>query len=385
MVTLVANSTLVFGMPWDTSMKWEFFAFQLFFLLGFAVRGHISSGHRKLRFNKATLFELEFILCLFFVMIVAANVYLGISTGFPIFSSNPSQAKVTYFTGGPGIVRRIDIGPYMFFCCGATLLAAIGHRRALAVTMIFIATLLVILGGGKGVLLPLIFDLAFVLSHKGIDLTAGFAKATRKYLLLILFLGTGIAVFITTKSEGGFAAGIQGFFVRLLYSGDVILYYFPKRDLVKGLIDPTIFGYLSRIFSEPLSMLRLMDYREPLGSVILGTGDNGFGPNPQYFIEADLYFGSLFGCVYSLLIGFGIASLRRLFFTKFTTSAVWFTVLFTMASYALALAVDSSLFVAVMFTVVIFLIPFWIIARLIRLAAQSKTGQTPEELRLALN
>jgi hypothetical protein len=369
LATLVADSALMLALPWAADLKWEFVGFTFFLWAGFALRGRLPAIHPKIVFSRETLFELEFVLLVLFIIIIAGNLYLGISTGFPLLSSNPSQAKVEDFTGGLGIIRRINMGPYDFFSCGCLLLAVIGYKRRLALSILCIATCFVILDGSKGVMLPIIFAVTFLLAHRGLGVSNALRMRVKKYAFLLLVLGTSIAVLIKARDTGSIYGGLLGFFQRLLLAGDVILYYFPRREVIMTFVDPNVWGYLHNLLGDPLGMLRIVEYKAALGSIILGS-DEGFGPNVQYFIQADLFFGIYFGILYCFIIGYMIASLRINFFKQATNSAVWLAFKLMLAASAFSFAIDAGLFVAPIITACILVLPLWLLARLIWIGAR---------------
>lgn len=368
LATLIADSVLMLGLPWAADLKWEFIGFTFFLWAGFALRGRLPATHPRVIFGRKALFELEFVLFALFILIVAANLYLGVSTGFPLISSHPSEAKVTDFTGGLGIIRRINMGPYDFFSGGCLLFAVIGHKRRLALSALVIATSFVVLDGSKGVMLPIIFAIAFLLAHRGLNNDEQLESRAKKYIFFLLVLGVSLAVLVKTRDTGSLYGGLLGFFQRLLLAGDVILYYFPRREVIMTLVDPNIWGYLHNVFGDFLGMVRVVPYQAALGSIILGS-DDGFGPNAQYFVQADLFFGPISGLLYCFIVGYFIASLRTNFFKRATGSAIWLAFKLMLAVSAFSFAVDAGLFVAPVITACVLTFVLWLLARIIWIAA----------------
>jgi hypothetical protein len=366
-ISLVANTAIMFSLPWDPELKWEYVAYTLALWIGFSLgsRYQSSTTYQTLHFSKSSLFDLQVVLVLLFMIIVAGNLYLGASTGFPMFSSNPSQSKVTSYAGGVGLVRRLNSGPYVFFCGGCVYLAAIRHKRRLAVTLLLISTGFIMLSGSKSALLVLVYTQAFVLAHPGLKMTPAFVARAKNYTSFTLLAGVAVALAVTVKDTGSVGEGVLGFFKRILLTGDVILYYFANRAHIMALTDQTLVGYLKYLFNDTLGMLRLGEYQEALGTIILG-GDSGFGPNAQYFVRADLFFGPVYGFLYSLGIGYFVGYLRKSFFCVSKTSPIMFTFRLAFAVSAFALAVESDMFVSEAAAIVVCVFPLWILARLIR-------------------
>lgn len=374
--TLIADSALMLSFPWAPDLKWEFVGFTFFLWAGFAIRGRMPKTHASVVFNREALFELEFVLLALFIVIVAGNIYLGTSTGFPLLSSHPSEAKVADFTGGLGIVRRFNMGPYDFFACGCLLLVMIGHKRYWALTGLSIATLFVVLDGSKSAMLPIIFSLAFLLAHRGLHHSDRFKRRVKRYMFILLALGLSVAILVKVRDTGSIGGGILGFFQRLLLAGDVILYYVPNREIIKALVRPDFLGFLQNLFGDFLGMLRILPYQSSLGSLILGS-DNGFGPNVQYFVQADLFFGPTLGMVYCFVVGYIIASLRTNFFRRTTRSAVWSTFKLMLAVSAFSLAIDAGMFAAPIVMALLLVLPLWAIARIVWISASRPISMPP--------
>jgi hypothetical protein len=377
-LSMVANSAIMFSLPWAPELKWEYVAYTFALWIGFSLssRFHSPKADQHLTFSESSLFDLRVVLLLLFVIIVAGNLYLGASTGFPLFSSNPSQSKVTAYTGGLGLVRRINTGPYVFFCCGCVYLAVIQHKRRLAVILLLISTGFIMLSGSKGALLSLIYAQSFTLAHPYLKKTPTLVARVKKYTSFTLLAGIAVALAVTIKDTGSVGGGVLALFKRILLTGDVILYYFADRAHVMALTDQTLIGYLKYLFNDILGMLRVGDYQQALGSLIFG-GDDGFGPNAQYFVRADLFFGPVYGCLYSCTIGYSIGYLRTSFFSISKVSPIIFTFKLALAVSAFALATESNLFVSEAITIIVSVFPLWILSRLIRFGTEAARRDRP--------
>jgi hypothetical protein len=368
----VADSVLIFLLPWPPELKWQYAGYVVAFWLGFCVKGRLSARHPRIRFSSSSLFTLELTVLIMFVIIIAANLYVGASVGFPLLSKDPSVAKVISLTGGFGIVRRVNMGPYLFFSCGCLLMAMIGYKRRLVLTLLFMATIPVALNGSKGVLLPLIYILAFLLWHSGVTGETRLPRHARKYLFGIFFSAAIVALIVTTKDQGGIGNGISSLFMRLLLSGDTVLLYFARRQDIIASVDPGLFGFLHYLLGDTLGILRISDYQQALGSIIIGS-DDGFGPNAQYFVQADLFFGPYYGLLYAFATGYVAAWFRSSFLSLATDSAMRFTFQLMLAVTALDLAIEPGLFVVRVATIALFVGPAWLVARLIQAGTVTAT------------
>jgi hypothetical protein len=365
-VGMVADTSLMFSLPWERSLKWEYAFFALFVWIGFVLSARVPRVQQNLVFGKRELFDLEVVLVLLCVIIVVANLYLGISAGFPLFSSNPSAAKVMVYSGGVGLVRRINIGPYTFFCCGCVYLLAIGYKTKLFLCLIFISTVFIALSGAKSALLVLLTVQALVFAHSGLKKSRQIAKKINKYMLITCIGAVGVALTVTIKDQGSIILGLQALLQRILLTGDGILYYFGERERIMALTDRSLAGYWHYLTNDTLAMLRLADYDEPLGSVILGQGNNGFGPNAQSFLCADLFFGPVWGCLYSATIGYTMGFLRTSYFRAQRTSPlpIMYAFRLMLAVSAMYLFFEAELFLNAVIMTVIVVFPLCLVARL---------------------
>lgn len=367
MFAQIGDVSVLWAFPLLFTYKWQFMAYFLCLWAGFAIKGKAISTGPAIVFDQESLFDLKFILTILCLLIVASNLYLGLKAGFPLLSANPTGAKYTIYTDGLGFVRRINTGPYFLLCAGCSLLAVIGQNRRYALTIITVSTSLVMLGGAKSVLLPLLLTYSLATLHKGVSPGKEFNKSVRKYLFLFLGAGTAIALIVTTKDRGGLVAGIQGFLLRLLLFGDVILFYYPRHEIVMTLVDPSILGYLQNVSGDLLGLLRIGNYQTAaLGSLILGSEDGG--PNVQYFVIADLFFGPALGCLYCFLAGILIGTARNEFFRSQTKSAVKLSVQLFLAIVAFDFATEAGSFVTEIAVMFLFLLPLYVLARLCRYA-----------------
>jgi hypothetical protein len=369
-VAMIADVVLMFGLPWDSSAKIEFTFFIVFFWIGFAFVGKIPTDNPTIRFNNDSLLELEIVLLLDFVIVSLANLYLGFTEGFPLLSSEPSEAKVSTYTGGLGMIRHLDQGPYLFLCCGCILFIAIGRRPMLAMMMLVISSGFVALSGAKGALLPIIFVMAFVIKHKGLGQSQRYSGKLKKLAIPSLGAASAVAATVLVKENGGVTQGFAALARRILLFGDVILFYYPQRNAIPGLVNAGPWDYVHYLMDSYLAMFRIVDYssiKPALGSMI-SNQTNGFGPNAQYFVRADIFFGPIAGCIYCLVIGYLTGLFRRQFFTFHTRSAVTFTFSLLFAVTAVNLPFETSLFSSYIVDATVFLFPLWCFAHVATLS-----------------
>jgi hypothetical protein len=368
---MCADAVLMYGLDWPKDAKVEFTYFVLFFTIGFYLSKKPSKSHPAIRLRSDSLFELEVVLVFTTVLLIGANLYLGATAGFPLLSADPSVSKVTAFTGGLGTVRHLNQGPFVFLVCGCTLLIALGRRQALALAMLLTSSAFVALSGSKGALLPILFVQAFVIFHKGFGQNSKFVRRIKRYSLPTLLAAVGVALAVVVRDNGGWQLGTVFLAKRLLFFGDVILFYYPRRGAISELAGANALTYLQYLVDPILGMFRIKPYAVPLGSVIARDLDNGFGPNAQYFVRADIFFGPIFGCLYCAVIGYLCEFFRRQFYTLRTSSAMVLTGSLMLAVSALNLAMESQLFVAEIADTALVLLPLWCFARVASLSTGS--------------
>ncbi|MCU1323320.1 MAG: hypothetical protein JWM43_2969 [Acidobacteriaceae bacterium] len=364
LVGQVGDATVMLALPVALNYKWQFASYMVCLWAGFALCAKQIRSVPKIRFDQRSLFDLKFLLGFLGIAIILANLYLGATAGFPLLSSNPTDAKQTVYAGGLGLIRRLDMGPYTFFCAGCALLIVTNNSRRFAVSILALATSLVIFSGGKSVFLPLLFALTFAVSHKGICPSEAFRKKVKKTSFIILGAGLSVALIVTTKEHGGIGGGVQNFLLRLLLAGDVILYYYPRREIIKALVDANLLGFLQNAFADTMGLLRISQYSLPLGSLILGSEEGG--PNVQYFIAADLFFRPIAGCMYSFVIGCCIAMFRNGFFHTRSNSAMVIAMRLFLALIAFDLATEAGMFVTEVFITLVCIAPLYVVASVCR-------------------
>jgi hypothetical protein len=368
-IAMIANIVLMFGLKWDASATTEFTFFIVFFWIGFACAGKIATKIPAVQLDESLL-NLEIVLVVTTIIVVISNLYLGFTVGFPLFSADPSEAKVTAYTGGLGLIRHLNQGPYKFLVCGCSLLIAIGRKPLLALSMLFVSSLFVALSGSKGALLPILFVQAFVLTHKGLVQNRRSLNKIKKLALLSFGAAVAVAMAVVIHENGGLVGGLLFLAKRILFFGDVIFFYYPRRGAIPELMNVGPFGYIHYLVDPLLAMFRVVDYTSilpPLGTII-SNSDLGFGPNAQYFVRADIFFGPAFGCVYCLAIGYLTNLFRRQFFTLQTKNAIVFTLSLFLAVSAIDIPFESSLFFSTIMDTLLFIGPLWCFAHLATLS-----------------
>jgi hypothetical protein len=155
-------------------IKFDYFIFFILSIVSFIIGVQIG-GLSKLKFceSKSKQYFTNYSLILDIVLIIAssiliiANIFLYLKKGtLPILSENPTEAKVKLYTGGFGIIRRINFA-LSYFALTIPLLKLfhpflkIGIKKKLYYFIVlFISTLIIISMGSKSSLL-LVLNILF--------------------------------------------------------------------------------------------------------------------------------------------------------------------------------------------------------------------------------
>ena len=382
MISVVACDTLVFGMPWDNSLKIEYAFFTLFFWIGFCIRGKVRPFPSPIRHDARTVAPMELTLIILFIVLMAGNLAVAATSGVAILSSNPDTAKVTLYQGGFGFVRRLNMMPFNFFVSGCFVLILLNHRRRLYITLLVIMSLMIMTTGSKSALLPLVIAAGLVIAHP--TLTGAdprLASRLARYNTVIFLAGASIAmlIFVIDAGREGLSGGVQMMLKRVLFNGDVIIYYFPTRGANPDLIGLNWVNYLEYLFKGWLATFRIIsEYPPALGSVIMGVNQPGLGPNPLYFVRADIFFGPVAGCLYCLYIGLATAWIRQLFFTRKAITVNSSIVRLALATFAFGMPIDSGGTIGYALDIVMFIVPIWLLAKfLIYSRDRTRAAQLP--------
>lgn len=357
MITTVSNALYLF----------QFFSFQFLFWLGFiSVRPYAKKiTNANIHYSKYNILFLEHLTMIFFFIFIVANAYYFIKVGIPILSQNPTVFKVASFEGGLGIIRRINWGMGVFIACASIVISIIGIHKKTFLSIFLILMIITSMGGAKGALLAYVFILAYMTqqySLKNYDLV----KKYKKYIGVIFVLAFIVAMTILYIENNGMKEVFFAFLNRLLYFGDVVLYYY-QPDVMHYFENYTPFDYIYRLLNPIFGMFRLVPYENPLGYVMViltlttETLPTVMGPNSPFYIEGHLYFGLFGGMLYSFVIGFIVAFLRKKFFAHRILNLVVFIYIFVLTINILDLPMDSSYFVSKIFDTFLFTLPIVII------------------------
>ena len=284
-----------------------------------------------------------------FLMLVVANVWLGVAGTFPLFTDDPVNAKFTVYTGGLGLVRRVNFAIGMFVPAGALLLTAKGKHKALFAILFAACMPITALNGSKGPLLMFLQLIGYVLFKP--ELVQGKMRKRLGFLSILLvgasiFLGVFV-LFIVSKD---WQLATLSLLERLLHNADAVIYYYDPRVLpyMKSL-GPL--DFLSTITTPILGELHLAPYKADLGHQMIleyfnfsPMADDISGPNTNFFVVGHVYFGSFFGVVYCAAVGYFLGWMRGLFLRARKASPLRLTWFLSLAVLVYNLPTEVDLF-----------------------------------------
>jgi len=196
----------------------------------------------------------------------------------------------------------------------------------------------------------------------------------KRYAVPSFAVAFAVAFAVVIRDTGSLIEGSISFVRRLLFSADVVLFYYPRRGAIPELNNAGLLEYFKYLLDPTLGLFRLKEYAAPLGTIIAGNLDMGFGPNAQYFVRADIFFGPVAGCLYCLVIGYIAGFVRKKFFTVKTANPLVFSFVLFAAFSAFVLAIESQMFVGEIVDAALVVFPLWGVAILSRIAAAEHRG-----------
>lgn len=352
----------------------NFFAAHLFFYFGFlwGTRSRLKYKRKNIIIDTTlmpTTSQIRFLKILVmiaFVFWISVNIY-ALKEVLALLSNNPTVAKSENFEGGLGWVRRINWGLGPFLLSATLVVLMFSKSKAMFALLLVVQVFFAAMSGGKGSILGLIFTIAY-LSHHPVTRNNKFIRRMRTMQPALIILGAVVALSVLLKEKSNLREALFGLATRFLYFGDSVLFYYQPQ--VYNYFDHyNVINYLSQEFNGILGFFRLIDYQKPMGYVMLHLDSDldqaVIGPNTPFYIKSTMFFGPLFGLLYSSTVGWIVASFRRKFFMVRIGDLINFILLLSIATQIFTLASESELFVNVLFDMYFWILPIVIIVKLI--------------------
>jgi len=345
----VAYCVMGLALVSSPALLFQLLASQAALVFGFlmARRPEVRSG--TIAWTSRNIQIAEWTVFLLFLLLLSANLWLGVVAGFPVFSNNPQAAKESVYEGGLGLIRRINMGVGTFVPAGTLLLALKGKHKTLFGICFAGCILISSLTGSKGALLGFLEIIGYVLCRRDLISRRGSRRLWAIAMALVMasiVLGVAV-VYVVTKDWG---VAIAGFLGRILLQGDVIIYYYDPRVL-PHFASYNPLDFVTMLLSPILGELRLTPYALPLGyQMVLYfwegalNPDYVIGPNTPFFVAGHIYFGSFFGVIYCGFVGYFVASVRGWFLEAQGISPLRLMWLLSLAVLVFSLPTEVTLF-----------------------------------------
>lgn len=279
------------------------------------------------------------------IVFLTGNILVWMKSGVILFSDDPSLQKSISYADGFGFVRRINWGLGVFALVSA-LYWWILERSRVALAFLIFAILVSAVGGGKSALLPMIFSLGLYFLNPFRPVRDGKRMPTRRILLFaagLAIIPVGAVLLIESDSP------LNALFVRLFFSGDVLLYW-GQSDLRAHFSKLGVIDYVRDSFGSLLGMLRLIEYSTPIGNQFVQYSlpvdaefSEWLGPNIPFYVRGELYFGPWLGIFHSLLIGYVVGRVRMLFVGYRGKSPLRYSISAVLVCIVTALPVEEGL------------------------------------------
>jgi hypothetical protein len=209
------------------------------------------------------------------------------------------------------------------------------------------------LGGSKGALLTYLEIIIFVRFRKDIISPAG-AQVLNRVLKGLALAAVGLAIVVLYISIHNPLLAAGALAQRVLYSGDVIIYYY-RPEVMRDFAALNPFSFVVAMLNPILGELRLADYQYPLGyQMLLSYWKGGelpstiLGPNTPFFVVGHIYFGWFFGIVYSGCVGYLVSWVRSACLSVSSTTPLYTAMTLTLAIIVFEFPSEAPLFVSVL-------------------------------------
>ncbi|MDQ5767546.1 O-antigen polymerase [Thiothrix subterranea] len=328
-----------------------------------------------LRTNSRTGF---YISCILWLILIVSSFIMYSIKGIPIFSDDPSNAKVTLYQSGFGFVRYLHmifppliVGQLILYLIVQTEKFYFFKKINLAIMLILISTFFIsIFGGSKGALFYILTALSlalFVIGTKNNKLYKKIYKSSIKLLFIAVIYVFSI-LYLTPNSKESLLVSLA---IRFMAAGDAYYFYYgynlSEIPQYSNLFIGDLFFYL---IDPLLGMLGFKSHDYPLGSYVMhyatGYPLGEFGPNALLPIVADIYFKKYFAWLFMFFMGYFFTFLRFnivLLLMKFKDIGLFIYIF--LWSTASSLYSDIILFTSVLYIFLFFVLPIIIIIRLL--------------------
>ena len=356
------------------SVLWRVILYFVFFWAGFSLA--FRKAPRPLPARKLYVGNIDFFVRLILVgmvVMIVLNAIGWIASGIPLMSSNPSIEKVDNLTGGLGFIRRFNWGVGVFVLIGS-LYWVLAARSTASVAVLATVSLMTALGGSKSALLPVLFAAGLYTTRPfRSNKSPAFSRQLTLAFPIIALLAIAPVFAVLLVENGGLKQAFSALVIRLLYFGDVMLYW-GHQDVRNAFAGLGPLDYPGHLFNGITGLLRITGYDTPLGTSMVNSTlsrltelDSSIGPNTPFYVKGEVFFGPFLAPLYAFGVGTVFKWFRVKFFRYTGHSLTRYSVLATLVILAGALPIEDSLFVSQLFDFAIFFPLIYLIASIIEL------------------
>lgn len=293
--------------------------------------------------------------------------------GVPLFSGNPSAAKVTIYQGGFGIVRYIHFILPIYLSMYSFQYLISNVKKVTSMTCLFAIFVLVfcfvffIFSSAKTSVLWALFAIAFI---NEVYPENKYYKRVNKIKLFLFLFSIAIVFLIFTLSDDKDGNDILSRLstllgVRMLASGDALFFWY-NFDLSTKMNSINIIEYL---FSPLMGMFGLSKHEYSLGVIAMNAATGfplgEFGPNGQLPLVLGLSFGP-FRFFIAFLSGFLLFYLRSNFYNAIIKFRGGGTLLFTLVFfYGTYIYIDVIYLLSLIYIFILLFVPIYVLYNLI--------------------
>lgn len=312
-----------------------------------------------------------YLFCIFSIATTLLTFYL---LGIPLFSDNPSEAKVAGFEG-LGILRRVQ---FVKDICPIGLLLLIGCSlkkgiKKFDVVLLILLIVLSILSGSKSSVLNIVFLVYLILKVTPLG-KIYYREKKDKFRKIIFFGGiSSVAVLAFIVSVEAVREGgdfLYSLLYRLMEFGEVMIYYSDEAVQSFCARNYPYSHFLYDELNEIFGMLKLAPYNLPIGYNMVTEYWNGIendvitGPNTVFYVKGHIYFGYVGGIIYSFFMGVIFAKVRNWYFKMRVVNVFKYAFATFLFFNLTVLLRESAMFFGMLFSLAIFSFPIYILSEL---------------------
>ena len=354
------------------------------FWLGYIITLHKRKKHQRKQYSilikKMSSNVYLDVATILWIVLIISSLFLYITRGIPLFSENPSDAKVLFYGGGAGIIRYI----HMIFptLIGSVFFIQLWKKKDKKlikmplnywfIIFMFISTIFVAVSvGSKTSMLFLMGILSIflaILKQKN-DLKEYKEVLRLSYRFILCAVIYMFVVILTTPYTAN--NPLVAFMERMVAEGDGYFFYYgydlSKMEVYK---EKTFFDFIVYCVLPIKSILGITEHDYPLGAYIMYYATNfplsSFGPNAKLPMVADIYFKKEFSLPFMFMMGTLLGFVREVSIDiLLKIKYIGMPIYLFLWNISLSLFTDINFFISQCFVFVVLIIPILIFGYLL--------------------